>query len=55
MPADPVRDIPGLAGAWGWIKRFTQAALPGPFLRVIEPGKSAPPTRSRSCTGPATT
>lgn len=23
----------------GWIKRFTQAALPGAYLRVIEPGE----------------
>jgi len=22
----------------GWIKRFTQAAVPGAYLRVIEPG-----------------
>jgi MOSC domain-containing protein YiiM len=22
----------------GWLKRFTQAALPGAYLRVVEPG-----------------
>ena len=40
--ADPVRHLPGLAGAAGWIKRFTAAARPGTYLRVIEPGLIRP-------------
>ena len=37
----------------GWIKRFTQAARPGTYLRVIQPGDIRAATRSRSCTGPS--
>lgn len=34
----PCRTFQGWLGRDGWIKRFTRAALPGAYLRVIEPG-----------------
>ncbi|WP_327354037.1 MOSC domain-containing protein [Streptomyces sp. NBC_01304] len=35
----PCRTFAGHLGEQGWIKRFTQAAVPGAYLRVIEPGE----------------
>lgn len=37
-PRIPCGTFQGWLGRDGWIKRFTQAALPGAYLRVIEPG-----------------
>ncbi len=37
-PRIPCATFQGWLQRGGWIKRFTQAALPGAFLRVIEPG-----------------
>lgn len=37
-PRIPCATFQGWLAREGWIKRFTQAALPGAFLRVIEPG-----------------
>jgi MOSC domain-containing protein YiiM len=37
-PRIPCGTFQGWMGRRGWVKRFTQAALPGAFLRVIEPG-----------------
>jgi MOSC domain-containing protein YiiM len=37
-PRIPCATFQGWLERDGWIKRFTQAALPGPYLRVIEPG-----------------
>ncbi|NED81149.1 MOSC domain-containing protein [Streptomyces sp. SID11233] len=38
-PRIPCGTFQGWLGRDGWIKRFTQAALPGAYLRVIEPGE----------------
>ncbi|MCX2971004.1 MULTISPECIES: MOSC domain-containing protein [Streptomyces] len=35
----PCRTFAGHLGEKGWVKRFTQAAAPGPYLRVVEPGE----------------
>ncbi|GAA4228208.1 MOSC domain-containing protein YiiM [Streptosporangium album] len=35
----PCRTFAGWLGEKGWVKRFTQAARPGAYLRVIEPGE----------------
>ncbi|MEV6108615.1 MOSC domain-containing protein [Streptomyces sp. NPDC051940] len=35
----PCRTFAGWLGEQGWVKRFTQAAAPGAYLRVIEPGE----------------
>jgi MOSC domain-containing protein YiiM len=37
-PRIPCATFQGWLERDGWIKRFTQAAMPGAFLRVIEPG-----------------
>lgn len=37
-PRIPCGTFQGWLGRSGWIKRFTEAALPGAYLRVIEPG-----------------
>ena len=37
-PRIPCATFQGWLERAGWIKRFTQAALPGAYLRVIEPG-----------------
>jgi MOSC domain-containing protein YiiM len=37
-PRIPCGTFQGWLGRRGWIKRFTEAALPGTYLRVIEPG-----------------
>jgi MOSC domain-containing protein YiiM len=37
-PRIPCATFEGWLERGGWIRRFTQAALPGAFLRVIEPG-----------------
>jgi MOSC domain-containing protein YiiM len=34
----PCVTFQGVLGIDGWIRRFTEAALPGAYLRVIEPG-----------------
>ncbi|GAA0483819.1 MOSC domain-containing protein [Streptomyces sp. NPDC046215] len=38
-PRTPCRTFVGWLGEEGWMKRFTQAAAPGAYLRVIEPGE----------------
>uniref|UniRef100_A0AAU2VKL4 MOSC domain-containing protein n=1 Tax=Streptomyces sp. NBC_00008 TaxID=2903610 RepID=A0AAU2VKL4_9ACTN len=38
-PRIPCGTFQGWLGRDGWIERFTQAALPGAYLRVIEPGE----------------
>lgn len=38
-PRIPCRTFQGWLGEHGWLKRFTQAAVPGAYLRVIEPGE----------------
>ncbi|MFD9884906.1 MOSC domain-containing protein [Streptomyces alboflavus] len=35
----PCRTFQGHVGETGWVRRFTQALLPGAYLRVIEPGE----------------
>ncbi|WP_240110635.1 MOSC domain-containing protein [Streptomyces sp. MUM 203J] len=35
----PCRTFAGWLGERGWVKRFTQRAAPGAYLRVIEPGE----------------
>jgi MOSC domain-containing protein YiiM len=35
----PCRTFAGWLGERGWVKRFTEAAVPGAYLRVIEPGE----------------
>ncbi len=37
-PRVPCSTFQGWLGRTGWIRRFTVAALPGPYLRVVEPG-----------------
>ena len=37
-PRIPCATFQGWLGRKGWIKQFTEAAIPGAFLRVIEPG-----------------
>lgn len=50
----PCRTFQGVLGEAGWVKRFTQEARPGAYLRVIEEGSVSPATRSRSSTGRTT-
>ncbi|MGW4293351.1 MOSC domain-containing protein [Micromonospora chersina] len=38
-PRIPCATFQGWLREHGWIKRFTEAALPGAYLRVIEPGQ----------------
>ncbi|MFD5399822.1 MOSC domain-containing protein [Streptomyces sp. NPDC127097] len=38
-PRIPCRTFQGWLGERGWLRRFTQAAVPGAYLRVIEPGE----------------
>ncbi|WP_066973560.1 MOSC domain-containing protein [Streptomyces sp. NRRL F-4489] len=38
-PRIPCRTFQGRLGEPGWIKRFTQAAVPGAYFRVLEPGE----------------
>ncbi|MFE2183098.1 MOSC domain-containing protein [Streptomyces sp. NPDC059455] len=38
-PRIPCRTFAGWLGERGWLKRFTQAAVPGAYLRVLEPGE----------------
>jgi MOSC domain-containing protein YiiM len=38
-PRTPCVTFEGRLGIDGWMKRFTAAALPGAYLRVIEPGE----------------
>ncbi|MFF3172306.1 MOSC domain-containing protein [Streptomyces sp. NPDC057900] len=38
-PRIPCGTFQGWLGRDGWLKRFTRAALPGAYLRVIEPGE----------------
>ncbi|MGI5356907.1 MOSC domain-containing protein [Streptomyces sp. CA-252508] len=35
----PCRTFASRLGERGWVKRFTQRAAPGPYLRVVEPGE----------------
>lgn len=39
VPRIPCRTFAGFLGERGWIKRFTQDARPGAYLRVVEPGE----------------
>ena len=41
-PRIPCGTFQGWLGRAGWIKRFTEAARPGAYLRVIEPGRISP-------------
>ncbi|MDQ1710070.1 MAG: hypothetical protein QOG49_1455, partial [Frankiaceae bacterium] len=38
-PRIPCATFQGWVDVAGWIRRFTQAAVPGAYLRVIEPGE----------------
>ncbi|MFD9370040.1 MOSC domain-containing protein [Streptomyces sp. NPDC060020] len=38
----PCRTFQGVLGESGWVKRFTQAARPGAYLRVIREGSVSP-------------
>ena len=38
-PRVPCRTFQGRIGERGWIKRFTETAVPGAYLRVVEPGE----------------
>ncbi|MFI2189551.1 MOSC domain-containing protein [Streptomyces sioyaensis] len=38
-PRVPCQTFQGWLGEHGWLKRFTQAAVPGAYLRVIESGE----------------
>ncbi|MBB5939613.1 MOSC domain-containing protein [Streptomyces zagrosensis] len=38
-PRTPCRTFAGFMAEQRWVKRFTQVALPGAYLRVIEPGE----------------
>jgi MOSC domain-containing protein YiiM len=38
-PRIPCGTFPGWLALAGWVKRFTLAARPGPYFRVIEPGE----------------
>ncbi|MFC4032924.1 MOSC domain-containing protein [Streptomyces polygonati] len=38
-PRIPCSTFAGWLGESGWLPRFTRAALPGPYFRVIEPGQ----------------
>ncbi|MFI6766533.1 MOSC domain-containing protein [Streptomyces sp. NPDC050355] len=38
-PRIPCRTFQGWLGERGWMKRFARAAVPGAYLRVIEPGE----------------
>ncbi len=40
-PRIPCVTFQGWMGVPGWIKTFTRRALPGPYLRVIEPGDAS--------------
>ncbi|NUP45135.1 MAG: MOSC domain-containing protein [Streptomyces sp.] len=40
-PRIPCLTFAGWLEERGWIRRFTQRALPGPYLRVVEPGELA--------------
>ena len=40
-PRIPCATFAGWLDEQGWLKRFTQRAVPGPYLRVIEPGELA--------------
>jgi MOSC domain-containing protein YiiM len=40
-PRIPCVTFAGWLGIRGWMKRFTQDALPGPYLRVVTPGEVA--------------
>ncbi|HEX7309487.1 MOSC domain-containing protein [Lentzea sp.] len=40
-PRIPCRTFAGFLGLTGWVKRFTQVARPGAYLRVLEPGQIA--------------
>ncbi|GAA1966082.1 MOSC domain-containing protein [Kitasatospora viridis] len=40
-PRIPCRTFQGWLGERGWVKRFTERALPGAYLRVLEPGEVA--------------
>jgi MOSC domain-containing protein YiiM len=37
-PRIPCRTFAGELGVDGWVKRFTEAAVPGAYFRVIQPG-----------------
>jgi MOSC domain-containing protein YiiM len=40
-PRIPCATFAGWLGEKGWTRTFTRAALPGPYLRVVEPGEVA--------------
>ena len=41
-PRIPCRTFAGFLGEQNWIRRFTERAQPGTYLRVIRPGEVAP-------------
>lgn len=42
VPRIPCRTFAGWLGERGWVRRFTSAAHPGAYLRVLEPGSVRP-------------
>ena len=36
-----MRDLPRVDGVHGWLKTFTEAAIPGTYLKVTAPGAVA--------------
>jgi MOSC domain-containing protein YiiM len=54
-PRIPCRTFAGWMDEAGWIKRFTERALPGAYLRVVRPGRVRAGTRCGWCTRPGTT
>lgn len=50
----PCRTFQGALDEKGWVKRFTQEARPGAYLRVVQEGSVSPATPSRSCTARTT-
>lgn len=38
-PRTPCRTFAGWMGEPRWVRRFTEAAMPGAYLRVVEPGE----------------
>ncbi len=51
----PCRTFQGHLGEDGWVRRFTDRAAPGAYLRVITPGEVRAGTPYASCTGRTTT
>lgn len=52
-PRIPCATFAGWLDVEGWLKTFTRAALPGPYLRVVEPGEVAAGDRIEVLSRPA--